>query len=145
MSVPSDRHVVIDAIRQTLRCDHCRAEALLPPQPATITDFSKGIDAFTAPHRACLPTPVPTPAYVRTAPGGAAMKRDERGLWWDWTPQPGRTGNQLPTYNVQPLIQVDAWAALNHLVSRFRKSENRDDQESVKQAFAAMETEGVAL
>lgn len=141
----ADQHVVLDSLRQTLRCDHCRAEALLPPQPAPISEFTAGIDAFTALHVACLPQSTPLAAYVRTAPGGAAMRRDERGHWWSWTPAGERVSNQLPTYSVRPVLHGNAIAGLKAIIQRLASSSNWDDKHSVRQAKDALISEGVAL
>lgn len=138
-------HIVMDSIRQTLRCNHCRAEAPLPPQPSPITVFVKAMNAWGEDHTHCAARCLPTPAYVRTAPDGAAIKRDHDGLWWNWQPVAGRRGNELPTYSVMPVPLGDALEVLRALTVKYAESTDWDDKGSVTQARAALTSEGASL
>ena len=130
-------HIVMDALRQMLRCEHCRAETILPT-PCSLDTLMREIKVFSAPHEDCHIRVRPGSTYVRTGKNGAALKRDEQGLWWSWTPDgpPAR-------YTVVPVPRDEAVSSLQELFARWEASRDGDEVTSVKQARAALLTEGL--
>lgn len=143
------RHAVLDAIRQTLRCEHCRAEVAMPKPPLPIDKFSGTLTDFGARHNSCAPIPRPAPCSVRTGPDGDAYRRDHEGLWWAWLPE-GRDPLGRPRYQVQPLTPTEVRRGLEELAGRMSEQvaasggRDWDAQTSLEQAQAALESEGWA-
>lgn len=132
------RHVVIDALRQTMRCNHCRDEQALPT-PCPVTEMVRQIDTFEKAHQDCpANTGVSKPLRVRTGPDGAALVRDSEGMWWTWIPT-----HRRGTYSVSALTRADALEGLSSLIDRHRTSTDLDDQATVRQAQLALADEGV--
>jgi len=147
----SDRHVVIDALRQTLRCGHCRMEAFLPQGPTPLDKWTGTVDQFTQAHVGCPAQGLPAPAYVRTGRDGAALKRDEQGLWWDW--QPAGMQGASRSFLVRPVPRADVVASLTRFVALLEREATEpdagklfgygDEVRSLVEARAALTTEGV--
>ncbi len=131
-------HTVIDAVRQMLRCDHCRQEVSLPPASSVLT-FLTYINDFKANHDDCAAQPVPAPTYVRLAPEGAALKRDHDGLWWEWHPVADadrrRRLAQRSQYTVQAVTLEEAESLLLKVCLDYALSpQHTDDAASARAA-----------
>lgn len=101
-----DDHVVMDSVRQTLCCQHCREEAPLK-LPCSVSALSAQIEAFTAPHAACVPHQPLRAVSVPLGPSGRFLRRDEAGMWWAW-----HLLGEPATYKVEPRLLSDMRALM---------------------------------
>ncbi len=75
---------VLDPLRNTFRCQHCRAEIHVD---RSLVDVMNDQSDFVERHLACPPAPVPAPVDVTGTPG--VLRRDHQGLWSGWQRMPG--------------------------------------------------------
>jgi hypothetical protein len=136
-------HVVIDAHRQLMRCNHCRTEAPVPA-PGPILAFSAAITRFEGQHARCAERLMPGPMVISAGPG-MSFKRDAQGLWWAWTlvPNGPQMGQQVPEFRVNPLPLDQALAMLRAQAADGEASDDFDLQRRAQHAVQALASEGV--
>lgn len=93
---------VLDAIRDTFRCQACRAE--VHARGALGSLINRHSD-FVEAHLHCHAVPTPAPVDVPLTPG--MLRRDHLGLWSSWQLLPG-----LSAWRVHALTLEDAVAQL---------------------------------
>lgn len=92
----------LDAIRDTFRCQACRAEVHASGALASLIDTHSD---FVEAHLHCRPVPTPAPVDVPLTPG--MLRRDHQGLWSSWQLMPG-----LSAWRVHALTRDEAVAQL---------------------------------